>query len=371
MTAYKNHRKKWAVHIVWKNPDGSEREIKKTSPVQTKTGAERYERDIRNALSNGTYGIVKDEDVLTVAQYRDEFLKWYGRLGSKASSIKRRRELLDDYLIPLFGNRRLNDFGPKQDKALKELLGGRKSKSTYNCSAATMNKMLQAAKEEELMSSEPFSFTYYPRGKPRVRYYKQEQLDLMLAAAAKFGTLAVCLVLLGADAGFRRGEFLGFDGANVNFDTGKVEIWEAEYIIEEERNADTPKSGKMRAVRMTARLRSALKRRIAEVGYGRLFVNKDGSQMTNWDVRKLMSGIQEAAGFKDNGDVHILRHTFGSHLALSGVPLPSIQSLMGHATIQSTMAYVHLMPGDMDAGIGRMEAYRRQPDGNGNALAAE
>lgn len=367
MSVYKNNRGKWIAHVVWESPDGSEREIKKTSPVQTKTGAERYEREIRNALGDGTYGIVKNESVQTVAQYRDGFIQWYINEGSKPSSVQRRVELLDDHVIPLFGNRRLNDFSEKEVQELKTRLAGRKSKSTYNNAAATINKVIQAAKAESLFSSEAFQFPYLPRTKPHPKYYRKTQLDAMVEAATGISTLALCLVLLGADAGFRRGEMLGLDGANVNFETDKVEIWAAEYIIDDDRNANTPKGGTMRTVKMRPRLAAALKKRIAEVGYGRLFVNEDGSQVTNYELRWLMGRIQSAAGVSSGGDVHILRHTFGSHLALAGVPLNVVQSLMGHATLQSTMAYLHLVPEDTDAGMDRMAAYRRQPDGNGNA----
>jgi site-specific recombinase XerD len=35
---------------------------------------------------------------------------------------------------------------------------------------------------------------------------------------------------------------------------------------------------------------------------------------------------------------HDLRHTYGSHLAMRGVPLKVIQELMGHATIEDCWA---------------------------------
>jgi len=371
MSVYRNNRGKWCVDIEWPNADGGTRRIRKTSPVQTKVGSERYERELRNALSDGTYGIVKDEDVPTVAHYRDAFIQWYANEGSKPASIQRRTELLDDHVIPLFGNVRLNNFSEKQVQELKTRLAGRKSKSTYNCAVATINKLLQAAKAEGRFSSEPFSFPYFPRGKGKPKYYRKTELDAVIAAATKISKLALCMVLLGADAGCRRGEMLGLDGANVNFETGKLEIWEAEYIVDDQRNANTPKSGKMRTVKMSPRLASALMGRIAEVGYGRLFVDDDGDQMTNYEMRWLMGRVQEAAGVRAVGDLHILRHTFGSHLALAGVPLSVIQALMGHGSIQSTMVYVHLVPDDQDSAMDRMESYRRQPGGNGNAGKAE
>ena len=41
---------------------------------------------------------------------------------------------------------------------------------------------------------------------------------------------------------------------------------------------------------------------------------------------------------------HDLRHTYGSHLAMRGIPLKVIQELMGHATIEMTNRYAHLSP---------------------------
>ncbi len=38
------------------------------------------------------------------------------------------------------------------------------------------------------------------------------------------------------------------------------------------------------------------------------------------------------------------RHTYGSHLAMKGVPLLAIQQLMGHVEIKMTLRYAHLSP---------------------------
>ena len=42
---------------------------------------------------------------------------------------------------------------------------------------------------------------------------------------------------------------------------------------------------------------------------------------------------------------HDMRHTFASHLAMKGAPIPQIQQWMGHSTITMTMRYAHLSPG--------------------------
>jgi len=41
---------------------------------------------------------------------------------------------------------------------------------------------------------------------------------------------------------------------------------------------------------------------------------------------------------------HTLRHSFGSWLAMEGVPLITIKELMGHKSLAMTERYAHLLP---------------------------
>src|SRR4051794_10883548 len=52
---------------------------------------------------------------------------------------------------------------------------------------------------------------------------------------------------------------------------------------------------------------------------------------------------------------HDLRHTYGGHLAMQGVPLKVIQELMGHATIDMTMRYAHLSPDARREAVGVLD----------------
>lgn len=51
---------------------------------------------------------------------------------------------------------------------------------------------------------------------------------------------------------------------------------------------------------------------------------------------------------------HSLRHTFGSRLAMAGVPLRHIAELMGHSSMQVTMRYAHLSPGHLADAVERL-----------------
>jgi site-specific recombinase XerD len=67
-----------------------------------------------------------------------------------------------------------------------------------------------------------------------------------------------------------------------------------------------------------------------------------------------------AAELKHRG-IHILRHTFCSHLAMHGAPARAIQLFAGHANLRTTERYMHLSPAALDGAIRLLE---QRPIGN-------
>jgi site-specific recombinase XerD len=78
-----------------------------------------------------------------------------------------------------------------------------------------------------------------------------------------------------------------------------------------------------------------------------VFCQSGGEPLTpgllKWPLER---ALRKAGIARDVGRIgwHDLRHTYGSHLAIRGVPIKVIQELMGHASIEMTLKYAHLSP---------------------------
>lgn len=71
-------------------------------------------------------------------------------------------------------------------------------------------------------------------------------------------------------------------------------------------------------------------------------------------LRNELIKIAETAEIEDFTKVHTLRHTFASHLVMAGVDLPTVQKLMGHSDIETTMIYSHLSPDHLSSAVNKL-----------------
>jgi len=86
-----------------------------------------------------------------------------------------------------------------------------------------------------------------------------------------------------------------------------------------------------------------------------LFQNSKHCPLSIRSIQKLIKKYRLASGLEISATPHTLRHAHASALVGSGVPLPSVQRLLGHRSLNSTQVYTapsHLELAQASAALG-------------------
>lgn len=73
-----------------------------------------------------------------------------------------------------------------------------------------------------------------------------------------------------------------------------------------------------------------------------LFLNNHGTKLTRQGFNKILDGILKEKNITKQITPHMLRHSFATHMLNGGANLRSIQMLLGHSDISTTMIYTHV-----------------------------
>ena len=69
---------------------------------------------------------------------------------------------------------------------------------------------------------------------------------------------------------------------------------------------------------------------------------REAAPLSTSSAQRIYNAAKLRAGIHKQGSIHSLRHAFATHLVESGTDVVTLQSLLGHGNIKTTMRYVHL-----------------------------
>ena len=86
-----------------------------------------------------------------------------------------------------------------------------------------------------------------------------------------------------------------------------------------------------------------------------LLTDRYHRQLSTREVQRAMQRYRELARLEVKATPHSLRHGFASELVIKGVPIRSVQQLLGHKRLSSTEVYLHCQPAELRAAVGKLE----------------
>ena len=335
----------WFTDFRFKHPDGSVERFRIDSPVNTKRGAEHFEREVRQQLQDGKFRSEESKpEAMTLAQFQTSFLT-DSTNNNKPSSLNSKEYILRLHLVPFFGSMRLDEIGPEQIERYKALKQEeedepgprpkRQSPKSVNNHLAVLRKLLNLAVEYKKLPSAP-KVKALRIGEQDFDFLSFEETERFVAATPPEWTT---MILVALKTGLRIGELLALKWEDLDLRAGKLIVKRTLWQGKE----GSPKGGRRREVplsKQTVKLVQAHRHLIGPY----LFTRPDGSHHTHNQLQDLIPRICKLAGLPKRLTWHDLRHTFASHLVMKGRSLVEVQQLLGHTTIAMTMRYAHLSP---------------------------
>ena len=166
-----------------------------------------------------------------------------------------------------------------------------------------------------------------------LRYLTIEEIEKIMSVSDPLMQKVITIML---NTGLRRSEFLYLQWEDMDFQNKLIKVQSKPEC------GFHPKSYKARSIPMNAQVEKIL----LDLPQRGKYVFDNGKNQPyhrgTW-YQKSFVRILNKASIK-NASLHTLRHSFASHLVMSGVDLRTVQELLGHHSINLTERYSHLSP---------------------------
>ena len=251
---------------------------------------------------------------------------------------------------------KVHDLAPAQlDRlALRGFLGDLHKKGLSRATAArklaAARTFLGYLRREGLIDDDPGAMVATPKRDIRMPAHLSEaEMSTLLDAPSletPLGRRDKAILELFYASGLRLSELAGLDVDDVNLSAKMVRV-----LGKGGKERIVPFNGSAaKAVRDCLKDREALAASgPANAGHYRgrrrdpLFLNFRGGRLTTRSVDRLLRRYVAASSARLGVSPHALRHSFATHLLQDGYDIRTVQELLGHSDVRTTMIYTHVL----------------------------
>lgn len=310
--------------------------IRRRSPVQTRRGAEQYERCLRNDLvADVEAGRDPFEEPPLLSEFVERWMREYVEPRNRESTVTAKRWMLTRHILPQLGRKRIHEIDSRavDDLANRLKIDGLAPKTVNNTLSVLHTCLATAARWRLLRSVPEFKWLRVPP--PAFRYLTEDE-ERALLAASRPGFWRAFVVLL-IHTGMRFSEAAALTWADID---RRRPVPVARVFKGGSHGKPGPtKTGSHRDLPLAPAVLAELQDLAPTTDL--IFPRPSGGLMDPSSTTKFLHRLCRRAGVRPCG-WHVLRHTFATRMASHGVPLPVLQKLLGHTTLEMTMRYVHV-----------------------------
>jgi integrase len=328
---------------------------RKRSPENSKAGAEAYEAVLRRKLARGESLDAVSHIERQEANFRQFAWKWFETYvvpNNKFLEQRAKRYILQKCLVPFFGSMPLEKITTRHIEEYKaHALKKGVARKTVNNQLAVLSKCITTAYEWLDLPGKPPKIAWLKCPPPTTDFLSADECTLLMSKAD--GVIRD-MILTALRTGMRQGELRGLQWSCIDWQNGILTVRYSRCPRTGE--LMSPKSNRERHIPLEEDVYEMLLKKKRDTGY--VFLDSRGKPFGSETLIRRLRDVRYEAGLRPLG-WHTLRHTFATHLAMLGVPLNTIQKLLGHSTIGMTMRYSHVAPSTLRAAINMLNPKTR------------
>ena len=296
------------------------------------------EMDLKVRAAKGEWLGIEQTKRMTFAEFCKEFMS--KQAGKAENTIRSYDKTIRCHLVPFFGRLHLTDIRRKHVEDFVQERAGVAQHSTVNRELQQLKAILYTAlrwnhlKENPAKGVKPLRL---PEKEPP--YLTRDQVAPLYEACDGWLHTFVAIAL---NTGLRISEILALKWEDIDTRNRAIKVRSDEEF--------TTKGRRNRAVPINDFLARALHRQPRHITCPFVIYNNQGRSPESTGVRYQFAKALKRAGLP-HFRIHDMRHTFGTTLAANGVDVRTIQELMGHRDVTTTMRYLHAAPERMRGAV--------------------